>query len=227
MGTITVKVTATDTSGASVSTNFNLEVLNTNDNPVVTTPVGDVVANEDQAFTYAIPPGTFSDVDGDTLTYTATKVGGALPAWLSFNGTTATFTGTPRNGDVGLIDIVVTATDPSGTSVSDSFSLEVMNTNDAPVLSTPIPDMVILEDSPYSYTIPAGTFTDVDAGDSLSYTAKLSSGAVLPSWLTLNSATGTFSGTPTNDNVGYVDYSGDCQGYRERDGNRHLCAHHQ
>ncbi len=205
VGTIAVRVTATDTEGASVTTDFNLEVLNTNDTPVVTTPVGDVVANEDSAFTYTIPAGTFSDVDGDTLTYSATLVGGAaLPAWLSFNGTTAVFTGTPANDDVGVIDIQVTATDGSGTSASDSFSLEVLNTNDAPVLSTSISDMSILEDSPYSYTIPAGTFTDVDAGDTLTYSATLSGGGALPSWLSLNSSTGAFSGTPLNDHVGVL-----------------------
>ncbi len=50
--------------------------------------------------------------------------------------------------------------------------------------------------------IPAGAFTDADAGDVLKYTATLESGAALPSWLTFNAATKSFSGTPTNDNVG-------------------------
>ncbi|NZD48140.1 putative Ig domain-containing protein, partial [Sphaerotilus sulfidivorans] len=44
---------------------------------------------------------------------------------------------------------------------------------------------------------PAGTFADVDAGDSLSYTTS-----ALPSWLSFNMATRTFSGTPANADVG-------------------------
>ena len=48
-----------------------------------------------------------------------------------------------------------------------------------------------------SFQIPAGTFADVDAGDSLSYTTS-----TLPSWLSFNAATRTFSGTPVNADVG-------------------------
>jgi hypothetical protein len=55
--------------------------------------------------------------------------------------------------------------------------------------------------------VPANTFTDVDApyGDTLTYTATLASGAALPSWLSFNTATRTFSGTPTNADVGAID----------------------
>jgi len=39
--------------------------------------------------------------------------------------------GTPVNGDVGAINVVVTATDISGTSVSDGYTLTVEDTRDA------------------------------------------------------------------------------------------------
>ena len=45
-------------------------------------------------------------------------------------------------------------------------------------------------------------FADVDIGDTVTYTATLSDGTALPSWLTFNPATRTFSGTPLNGNVG-------------------------
>ncbi|SVC76169.1 uncharacterized protein METZ01_LOCUS329023, partial [marine metagenome] len=54
------------------------------------------------------------------------------------------------------------------------------------------------EDSALSFTIPADTFNDVDVGDSLTYTATLSDGSALPSWLSFNPSTQTFSGTPVN-----------------------------
>ena len=44
---------------------------------------------------------TFSDADGDTLTYTATKADGtALPSWLTYSASTRTFSGTPQAADV-------------------------------------------------------------------------------------------------------------------------------
>ena len=54
----------------------------------------------------------------------------------------------------------------------------------------------------FNFQIPPNTFTDIDAGDVLTYSATLENGNALPSWLTFNSTTRTFSGTPTNDNVG-------------------------
>ena len=50
--------------------------------------------------------------------------------------------------------------------------------------------------------LPAGTFTDVDAGDSVTYTATAADGSPLPAWLTFNAATSTFGGTPTAADVG-------------------------
>src|SRR5205085_1923654 len=46
------------------------------------------------------------------------------------------------------------------------------------------------------------TFADVDAGDILTYSATIENGGALPSWLTFDVATRTFSGTPTNIEVG-------------------------
>src|SRR5207245_3306076 len=47
-----------------------------------------------------------------------------------------------------------------------------------------------------------GTFTDVDTGDTLTYTATAADGSPLPTWLTFTASTRTFSGTPTTANVG-------------------------
>ena len=48
----------------------------------------------------------------------------------------------------------------------------------------------------------AGTFTDVDSGDTLTYAATAADGSPLPTWLIFTPATRTFSGTPTAANVG-------------------------
>ncbi|WNG94086.1 putative Ig domain-containing protein [Mycobacterium sp. ITM-2016-00318] len=184
-GNYTVAVTATDPSGQTASTTLALAVANTNDAPTAGTPPPNQNAVEDTPFSYTIPAGTFTDPDGDTLTYTAT----GLPAGLTFNPTTRTISGTPTTP--GNYTVAVTATDPSGQTASTTLALAVANTNDAPTASTPPPNQNAVEDTPFSYTIPAGTFTDPD-GDTLTYTAT-----GLPAGLTFNPTTRTISGTPT------------------------------
>ena len=51
--------------------------------------------------------------------------------------------------------------------------------------------------------VPADAFTDAD-GDRLTYTAALSGGGLLPSWLTFDPATRTFTGTPGPGDSGPV-----------------------
>ena len=139
------------------------------------------------------------------LTYSATLANGdPLPTWLTFNAAMRTFSGTPANGDVGSITVRVTATDGSSAAISDDFVITVANVNDAPTLANSIPDQNATEDQSFSFQFAANTFADVDAGDTLSYTATLANGDPLPTWLTFNAATRTFSGTPANGDVGAI-----------------------
>ena len=204
VGALNVRVAARDAAGASASSVFALAISNVNDAPVLVQPLADALATEDAAFSYTLPAGAFTDIDAaDHLTYAATLANGdSLPAWLSFNAATGTFSGTPANANVGSVNVRVTATDGSGAQASDVFSIAVTNTNDAPVVVQAIANGMALEDQAFSFTIPTATFTDVDGGDTLVYTAKLANGNPLPSWLSFNAATGTFSGTPANSDVG-------------------------
>jgi len=205
-GSVSLKVTATDLGGLSVSDVFDLAIGNVNDAPVLTSPLADQTVSEDSAFAYAVPAGTFADVDvGDSLSFGVTLTNGdPLPAWLNFDAATRTFSGTPGNGDVGTVSVRVTATDGSGAAVSDSYDLHIANTNDAPVVASSIANQVATEDTAFSFTVPSDAFVDIDAGDSLSYGATLPNGDPLPTWLAFNTATRTFSGTPSNSDVGAV-----------------------
>ena len=207
VGDLRLSVVATDQSGASVSQSFNLTVANSNDAPEAGSPLVNQQATEDAAFQYAIPAGSFTDTDeGDRLFYTATLSNGSpLPSWLQLDEATGVFTGTPLNEDVGILELLVTATDLSGASASQTFSLTVANTNDAPTSGVPLAPVNLSEDAQFSYSIPANAFSDVDAGDNLRYTAMLANGAALPAWLSLNPISGVFSGTPGNADVGTLD----------------------
>src|SRR5690606_28392725 len=103
VGTITIDVTANDGNGGTVTDTFTLTVADANDAPTVANPIPNQNATEDAPFTFQFAANTFNDGDaGDTLTYSAQLAGGgALPAWLSFDAVTRTFSGTPANGDVG------------------------------------------------------------------------------------------------------------------------------
>ena len=97
-----------------------------NDTPVVASAIADATATEDSVYSYDAS-AHFSDVDGDTLAYTATlSNGNALPVWLDIS-TNGTLSGTPDNGDVGAIEVTVTATDSSLATASDTFTLSVTN----------------------------------------------------------------------------------------------------
>ncbi|MCQ4240269.1 Ig-like domain-containing protein [Stutzerimonas stutzeri] len=179
-----------------------LQVTAINDAPTVANPIADQSATEDQPLNFQFAANTFADVEGDTLTYSAQLAGGSpLPAWLSFDPVTRTFSGNPTNGDVGPLSIQVTADDGQGGTVTDTFDILVTNTNDAPSVANPISDQNATEDAAFSFQFASNTFSDMDAGDTLSYSAQLVGGA-LPAWLSFDPTTRTFSGTPTTGDAG-------------------------
>ena len=77
--------------------------------------------------------------------------------------------------------------------------------NRAPVIGEAVAAPEAVEDNEYLFIVPVAAFTDPDAGDRLSYIARLSNGDPLPDWLTFNSPIRTFSGIPGNQHVGNLD----------------------
>ncbi len=144
----------------------------------------DTKVNEDNRYSYTI---VATDEDGDALTYSAP----ILPTFLSYNSSTQTISGTPANSDVGFFSVRVEVSDGAST-VSQQFSLEVVNTNDAPTVLSNIDNQTISEDAEFTLTI-NDVFIDEDAGDKLTFTADN-----LPSGLVMTSG-GTISGAPDND----------------------------
>ena len=81
--------------------------------------------------------------------------------------------------------------------LSDSAQLGVTinGANDDPVAANAMADQRARAGEAFSFALPAGAFTDVDHGDRLALSAKLSDGSALPTWLTFNAGTGAFTGT--------------------------------
>ena len=87
--------------------------------PVVSVPMVDKNWIEGASLQFTVPAGTFTDPDGNALSYSATlSTGAALPAWLSFNSTTHTFSGTAPVSSPDYT-VRVTATDTGGLSTFD------------------------------------------------------------------------------------------------------------
>ena len=73
------------------------------------------------------------DVDEDPLALSASLADGdPLPGWLTFDASTGTFSGVPKNSDVGAFSVRLVATDISGLTAFQDISFTVENTNDAP-----------------------------------------------------------------------------------------------
>lgn len=172
VGTVSIKIRATDKAEQYAEHTISLRVVNTNDIP----QVGEVLAQqeilEDAAYTFTIPTAAFTDIDaGDVLNYTT----GKLPAWLQFDNQTATFTGVPLNEDVGQHEITLRATDAGGLIAEQRFILNVLNTNDAP-------NAISLSNDQMEENASRGSFIgelsskDADAGDTHVYSLVAGAG---------------------------------------------------
>ncbi|WP_185155459.1 putative Ig domain-containing protein [Rudanella paleaurantiibacter] len=156
----------------------------TNQSPVNNGGLTNQVGTVGVPFTYTFPANTFSDPEGQTLTYTAA----GLPAGLSINGTT--ISGTPSQS--GTFGVVITARDPQGATATGNFQILINPAgggSGAPIVNGTIPNQTATVGVPFGYTVPANTFTDPQ-GQSLTLTAS-----GMPRGLLFNN--GVFSGVPT------------------------------
>ena len=129
VGSHAVVITADDGT-TSVTDSFTIVVANANDAPTISS-TAITTATEDSVYTYAV---SASDVDGDSLTMSGTTV----PSWLSFTDKHWCANRNSINANVGTTGnaVVLTITDAAGESVTDSFTITVANTNDAPSFSS-------------------------------------------------------------------------------------------
>jgi VCBS repeat-containing protein len=142
-----------------------------------------------------------SDIDHGAV-LKVTGLPNSLPAGVTYNAASATFSLDPSAwsyqalaaGQSTTVTVNYSVTD-GATTTPASVAWTITGTNDAPVVSAGIPDLDLQGRAAFSYKLPDNAFADVDSGSVLTYSATLGDGAPLPTWLTVDAATGTFSGT--------------------------------
>ncbi|KAA6432620.1 hypothetical protein FEM33_23130, partial [Dyadobacter flavalbus] len=168
-----------------------------------------VFANASYSFTHGeeIAVGTgigqvsATDAAGQTVRYSITAGNQASRFAIDSESGAITLAGALNYATDSVYVLTVQATDNATPALSSTAQVTVhinklLPINHAPVLALSISDQSVVAGSAFSYKMAAGTFTDEDS-DPLTYTASLEGGSALPSWLSFDAATVTFSGTPS------------------------------
>lgn len=189
-GTATATLTVTDVNDAPTGITLSNSVVPENSNG----PGGRLI-------------GTLatSDVDvGDTFTYSI--AGGADGNLFQIAGNELRFkeTTTLDFEARSTYSVTLRTTDSGGLAFDKTFTVSLTDVNEAPVVAAALAAPPAAVGQPYSYTVPAGTFTDPDIGQTatLTYSATLTNGDALPAWLHFDAITRTFTGTPSVGNAG-------------------------
>ncbi len=128
--------TVSDGNGGSNTYTASITVNPVNDAPVAS-DIPSIGATLGQPMQPLVVPA-FTDIDSPNITYSATLADGSpLPAWLSFDPVSRTFTGTPQAGSAGSYTLKVTGSDGE-LSASAGFTLLAQNP------ATPSQDVSIL-----------------------------------------------------------------------------------
>jgi FtsP/CotA-like multicopper oxidase with cupredoxin domain len=142
-----------------------LEVSGTGTAPTITsTPP--LTATQNLSYAYKV---TATDPDGGPLTFTLDKA----PAGMTLKSSSdyiAWFGWFPSSAQVGTQDVTVRATDPSGLSTTQSFSVAVANVNDRPLVANDTYAMI--KGGTLNVAAPGvlANDRDPDAGDTLTAT---------------------------------------------------------
>ncbi|HMY00481.1 MAG TPA: cadherin-like domain-containing protein, partial [Agitococcus sp.] len=138
----------------------------------------------------------FTDINGDVLSVINLQVVNGSGSLIDNQNGTYTFT--PNTHFYGTVNLSYQVSDGHGgmTSAENSFLLDAIN--DAPIVN---PNVVfdtqqVNENQAFSFSVAQDAFIDVD-GDNLSYSAIQANGQALPTWLSFDATTRTFSGIPS------------------------------
>jgi uncharacterized protein YjbI with pentapeptide repeats len=171
-----IYVTASDdgfTQFASQNVTFTLNLIPVNNAPFEITPIPNVIATEDNTTDTGLSMATyFDDIDNPLSELIFDFTSNETDVNVTANATTNMLVITTGNF-TGIAQIDVTVYDGEFTVPGTSFNVTVTNTNDAPITTgIPFGPFNIAEEQA-QITLPfniSTLFTDIDAGDILTYT---------------------------------------------------------
>ena len=199
-----IEVTYTVSDGDLSSTGSVMIDLEVSNQAPVIAEIDDILLTEDSDLNFVLPEGVVTDPDGDPLTLTVTRAGGAaLPDWLRFDANTRALTGTPPANFNGVIALELSAADGFA-SDTQAFNLIFEAVNDAPEIIAPFSDRFSAEDEAIALTLQSDIVVDVD-GDALTYAVTMADGTALPDWVSFDPATLALTGTPPTNFNGVLD----------------------
>lgn len=204
-GVSTITLTVTDGDGGEVAESFVLTVNAAADSPMISNLDDRTIDEDGSTGPIAFTVGDADTVASDlTLQVDSSNTTLVPLANIVLGGADANrqLTVTPEENLFGAATITITVTDELGLAMSSAFELTVRSINDPPTVASSILDQSATEDQLFLFAFDATTFVDIDPGDMLSYSAVLTDDKTLPGWLSFESATRMFSGTPENFDVG-------------------------
>ncbi len=186
VGSQSVTVQVDDGNGGTATQSYSITVdAIPNTAPTIdSTPV--TTATEGNAYSYDV---NASDPDGDALTYSLVTA----PSGMMINNVTGLISWTPTTAQIGAHPVAVEVDDGNGAAVTQSYTLTVDAVPNNPPTIDSTPSFSATEGSPYSYDVNA---SDPD-GDTLTYSLTTA-----PTGMTIDSASGVISWTPTTAQVG-------------------------
>ena len=200
---VVITYAISDGHGGTSSATATVTVTGTNDAP--TANADTATTAEDNSVTINVLANDTDPDTSDTLSVTGANVTTGLGSASVVDNKVVYNPGTAYNylavGETASVVITYAISDGHGGTSSATATVTVTGTNDAPTVEQQIGNQSTNEDAVYSYDASAN-FDDVDASDTLTYSAELSNGDPLPSWLSIDPTTGVLSGTPDNGDVG-------------------------
>ena len=218
--TVSVAITVTPVNDAPANTVPGAQVIAEDNSLVFSVGNGNALAISDVdaggsplEVNLSVTNGTLTLAGTTGLSFTTGD--GTADSTLVFSGTLAdinnalaglAYTPTANYHGAAVLSLVTSDLGNTGSggtlTDTDTVNITVNPTNDAPTVANAIPNQNAPEDAAFNFQFAANAFADVDVGDTLTYSAQLSGGGALPTWLNFDPATRTFSGTPLNDHVG-------------------------
>jgi VCBS repeat-containing protein len=195
---------------ATANANLTITVTGSNDAPIVQ---ADVAAVAEDGVVTATGNVLTNDRDTDvgsvlSVANAGTYQGSYGSLVLQSNGS---YTYTLSNSSAAVqslaagqqvADVFAITTSDGTATVNANLSITVTGSNDAPTLQTVIADQAATANQAFTLDLPDTTFKDIDQGDVLTYSVRLSNGTALPTWLSFNPAGLIFTGTPPTSAAG-------------------------